>query len=384
VRRPSIVLRPARRRRRKTPGWIRLLRWALVALAGTLAWFALLAVLRPVPLTPPPATRELRGAWHVHTTRSDGRGSATDVARAARAAGLDFVVLTDHNPAELPTPVREEGVLLVPGEESSTPFGHLVDVGSRRPLMDAEKVSAPVRAVQELGGLSVLAHPLHPRRAWTDLAQARAAGGVEVWSGDSAWGALREQPFGRLLPAIGTALASVDRALVYALAEAQPVEDWMLALDGPTPKVAFCSVDAHGYPSYGAAFRWMSLHLTGVTALPEAPAEASQALVQELRAGRFYCAVDALAPAAGFAVLPADRRVFRVGEVLEVRMPAVHPPGAQIRVHGPARMVDGTHVKLESPGEVLVEVRVETPGLGPGKVSWPWLLGQPVKVEARP
>ncbi len=378
-----MVVRPIRRRR-KTPGWIRLLRWALGLLALTLGWFALLAAVRPLPLTPPPATRELRGAWHVHTTRSDGRGSPTDVAQAARSAGLDFLVLTDHNPKELPTPAREEGVLLVPGEESSTPFGHLADVGTRRPLTDAEKVSAPVRAVLELGGIAVLAHPLHPQRAWTDLAQARAASGVEVWSGDSAWGALRQQPLGRLLPALGTALVSPDRALVYALAETRPVEEWLLALDGPEPKLAFCGPDAHGYPSYGAAFRWMSVHLTRITSLPEGPAEGAQAVLQELRAGRFYCAVDALAPAAGFAVLPADRRTFRVGEVLELRLPAVRPPGVQIQVHGPGRMADASHLRLEGPGQVLVEVRVETPGLGLGDAVWPWLLAQPVKVEAAP
>jgi hypothetical protein len=378
-----MVLRPIRRRR-KTPGWIRLLRWALALGVLTLAWFALLAVVRPLPLTPPPATRELRGAWHVHTTRSDGRGSPTDVAQSARGAGLDFLVLTDHNPRELPTPVREEGVLLVPGEESSTPFGHLADVGTRRALTDAEKVSAPVRAVLELGGIAVLAHPLHPQRGWTDLAQARLASGAEVWSGDSAWGALRQRPFTRLIPALATALVSTERAMVFALAEAQPVEAWLLALDGPEPKLAFCGPDAHGYPSYGAAFRWMSVHLTGIAKLPESPAEGAQAVIQELRAGRFYCAVDALAPAAGFAVLPADRRTFRVGEMLEVRLPAVHPPGVQIRVHGPGRMVDASHVRLESPGQVLLEVRVETPGLGLGDVSWPWLMAQPMKVEAAP
>jgi hypothetical protein len=378
-----MVLRPIRRRR-KTPAWIRLLRWALAALVLTLGWFALLAAVRPLPLTPPPATRELRGSWHVHTTRSDGRGSPTDVAGAAHSVGLDFVVLTDHNPRELPTPAREEGVLLVPGEESSTPFGHLADVGTKRPLTDSEKTSTPVRAVLALGGVPVLAHPLHPQRPWTDLAQAREALGVEVWSGDSAWGALRQRPFTRFLPALGTAVASVDRALVFALAEARPVEEWMLALDGEQPKLAFCGPDAHGYPSYTAAFRWMSVHLTGIASLPEAPAEGAQAVIQELRAGRFYCAVDALAPAAGFAVLPADRRTFRVGEVLEVRLPAVHPPGVRIRVHGPGRMVDAGHLRLEAPGQVLVEVRVETPGLGLGDVSWPWLLGQPVKVEAGP
>jgi hypothetical protein len=56
----------------------------------------------------------------------------------------------------------------------------------------------------------------------------------------------------------------------------------------------------------------------------------------------------------------------------------------QIRVHGPGRVLDASHVRLEAPGEVLVEVRVETPGLGLADVSWPWLMGQPVKVEAAP
>src|SRR5262249_8706924 len=196
------------------------------------------------------------------------RGSRTDVARSARGAGLDFLVLTDHTPPELPTPVREEGVLLVPGEESSTPFGHLADVGSRRALTDAEKVSSPVRAVLDLGGVPVIAHPLHPQRGWTDPAQARLASGGAGGSGHSAWGALRQRPFTRLLPGLGTALVSPERAMVFALAEARPVEEWMLALDGPEPKLAFCGLDAHGYPSYGSAFRWMSIHLTGIASLP--------------------------------------------------------------------------------------------------------------------
>jgi len=53
-------------------------------------------------------------------------------------------------------------------------------------------------------------------------------------------------------------------------------------------------------------------------------------------------------------------------------------------VHGPGRAVDASHVRLEAPGQVLLEVRVETPGLGLGDVSWPWLMAQPVKVEAAP
>ena len=101
---------------------------------------------------------------HVHTNASlDGRSSLGDIARAARAAGLDAVAITDHN---LCTPLPEalEGVLLIPGCEVSTRAGHITALFLARPL-DLEalgKLPAPERAVEairEAGGLAVLAHP---------------------------------------------------------------------------------------------------------------------------------------------------------------------------------------------------------------------------------
>ena len=101
---------------------------------------------------------------HVHTDASlDGRSPLGDIARAARAAGLDAVAITDHN---LCTPLPEalEGVLLIPGCEVSTRAGHITALFLARPL-DLEalgKLPAPERAVEairEAGGLAVLAHP---------------------------------------------------------------------------------------------------------------------------------------------------------------------------------------------------------------------------------
>ena len=73
---------------------------AAAAAVGLGAW-ALAA--RPLDTAtahrPPPPGRwtEVVGAVHVHTTHSDGAGSVQHVAAAARRAGLDFVVVTDHN-----------------------------------------------------------------------------------------------------------------------------------------------------------------------------------------------------------------------------------------------------------------------------------------------
>lgn len=45
----------------------------------------------------------LKGALHVHTTRSDGQDSPEDVIRLHRQNGYDFMALTDHN--VLPEPL---------------------------------------------------------------------------------------------------------------------------------------------------------------------------------------------------------------------------------------------------------------------------------------
>ena len=47
--------------------------------------------------------REYVGNLHMHTTLSDGHGTHAEVADAAIQAGLDFIVVTDHNvlPTEL-------------------------------------------------------------------------------------------------------------------------------------------------------------------------------------------------------------------------------------------------------------------------------------------
>jgi DNA polymerase (family 10) len=41
----------------------------------------------------------LRGDLHMHTTESDGRASIADMARAAHAAGLEYIAITDHSKA---------------------------------------------------------------------------------------------------------------------------------------------------------------------------------------------------------------------------------------------------------------------------------------------
>ena len=45
----------------------------------------------------PPPAHELTGIIHCHSTYSDGTGTVPEIAAAARANDLDFLLLTDHD-----------------------------------------------------------------------------------------------------------------------------------------------------------------------------------------------------------------------------------------------------------------------------------------------
>ena len=51
----------------------------------------------PIDLGPTTSNeQQYRGAFHVHSVKSDGGGTVAEIATAARSANLDFVILTDH------------------------------------------------------------------------------------------------------------------------------------------------------------------------------------------------------------------------------------------------------------------------------------------------
>src|SRR5688572_236388 len=93
----------------------------------------LLATLPPVPLRaaldglPEDLRRRtMAGAYHIHTTRSDGVDGKVAVAAAAARAGLQFAIFADHgdamNPADPPAYI--DGVLCIDAVEISTNGGH--------------------------------------------------------------------------------------------------------------------------------------------------------------------------------------------------------------------------------------------------------------------
>ncbi len=83
----------------------------------------------------------VRGAYHIHTERSDGTGTIEEVAAAAARAGLQFVILTDQRDGMRPplAPAMHGGVLVLDGVEISTSGGHYVALG----LPGASRIASP-------------------------------------------------------------------------------------------------------------------------------------------------------------------------------------------------------------------------------------------------
>jgi hypothetical protein len=315
-----------------------------LATAAALAavFFFLLATLPPRPtrtpldrVDPSLRSRTVRGAYHIHTTRSDGAGSKADVAAAAARAGLQFAIFTDHGNGTQPleAPIYLSQVLCIDGVEISTNGGHYVALempSSPYPL--GGEPAAVVEDVRRLGGFGIAAHPDHPiaELVWGDWNA--PIDGLEWLNADAEWrdeGApqLARGLFDYLLrPA--PALASVFDRPVVTLGR------WD-ALEKSRPVAALAAVDAHGGararlegrpafgigPGYVENFRSLSNRVLLDRPLTGEAAADARLVFDAVRARRLYSVVDAISPDVvlslsadgGFEVasaLPAGARPF--------------------------------------------------------------------------
>ncbi len=137
---------------------------------------------------------ERTGALHIHSRYSDGAGTVEEILSAARGAGLDFVVLTDHDNLGA---LREgwqgvhDGVALVTAAEV-TPWrqGHLLALRVRHCEGYAVRPNRrTMDAVGAQGGYVIVAHPMGKRKRSLGIHHTPlydwghpAVRGIEIWS----------------------------------------------------------------------------------------------------------------------------------------------------------------------------------------------------------
>ena len=352
----------------------------------------------------------MAGAFHIHTTRSDGGASVNDVARAAAQAGLQFVVVTDHGDGtRSPDPPQyRSGVLTLDGVEISTTGGHYIALGlPAAPYPLGGEPDTVVEDVRRLGGFGVVAHPTSPKTGlnWRD--PELAVDGIEWLNADSEW---RDESSASLFTS----------ALRYPL---RPSETLASLLDRPDDALALwdrasrrrrtvglAGHDAHGrvatgtaeegsvslglaFPDYAEVFRTFSLRVQLARPFSgEAHADAD-ILLTAIRAGQVFTVVDAVASPAAFhfeAIGPA--RTYSMGErvpsgaTVELRAAVAAPPRSEIVLLADGRTVHKVtdqelRYRVEEPAVYRVEVR--TLGVA-GEPPVPWIVGNPIMVGDPP
>lgn len=339
------------------------------------------------------------GVAHIHTTHSDGGGTIADVASAAAAAALDFVIVTDHN-SLAGKPLEgygEAGVLTIVGTEIANHEGHLLAFGLPAPTyrFSGDGLDT-LRDLDDLGSLTFAAHPESPREdlRWTGW---RLPGdwGIEILNGDSQW---RAAGWTSLLGAALRYPLNSDYSLLRLMRRPAALSRWDdLLARRRVPAIA--GADAHGtlrgspwsmrpWPSYEAVFRiaqnyvLLERPLTG-----NAPADTA-AILAALGRGRVYIGVGALAPADRFFFLAErDGGRWTMGDTLAsgdpVRLQAggALPTGARITLYRNGVAVttaDGPlAARVTEPGVYRVEVHV--PGW-----DMPWIVSNPIYVLTEP
>jgi hypothetical protein len=312
---------------------------------------------------------------HLHSLHSDGTGTVDEIARAARGAGVDVVLLTDHDTMAAEPGYYGDVIVLVGEEVSPKGQNHYLAFGLEEPIdhrgMDAADI---VRAVKAAGGFGFAAHPFskgserfrQKPMAWTDLS---AVDGIEVWS---------------FVTDVAERITSIPEALRFLLrperyATGPPEEnlrEWD-RLNGERRVIAIGGVDAHQFGKrifgrwvirlmgYGRTFRQLRTHVL-LEELPDGDLDHDRALVYDaLREGRSYIAVDHLAAPAGFAYWDDDGSLrVRLPRPADVRLVC---DGREVARTSGAELDHG----VDRPGAYRVEARLD------GRV---WILSNPIRM----
>lgn len=287
--------------------------------------------------------RWARGDLHVHSVHSDGQLTPADLVTAARSAGLDFIASTEHNTTAAHDAWDDAagGLLVILGEEVTTPGGHWLALGLHSgQLIDWHygaadgAIDAELDRVHRVGGLAVVAHPHAPYPTGSFEHPYRGFDAVEVWNGlwssDRPWNADNE-----------AALAD----WTVALAEDVPTGRWR--------------------PAIGNS----DTHLPDQLGIPQTVVLAerldSAAVLAGLRAGRCWIAgsgaVDLRLKATAGAGGKVGGGAAGIGERLDTG-------GGLVSVSGTVRGVPGGTVTLHDQDR---PVRAQTlPGNGSGAFEW--------------
>jgi hypothetical protein len=356
--------------------------------------------------------RDLCGALHIHSNYSDGLGDVPTVMEAAREAGMDLVLLTDHNtqrPLRDGWEARFEHPRLLIGTEVTVEYGAFLLALDMPPEWEPTKEQKPQVAVDEInaqGGLPLVSLPFDVKHPWRDWS-VRGYAGLEVINLSTV--ARRHINLLSLLWLLPIYRSQGALACLRALVTRPDRElaIWDELTRGGRRMVGIGALDAHALmkigskkyplPSYADSFRALTTH----TLLPEGDADGPclrRSFHEALRAGRCYMAYDCLGDPTGFTFTAEGK----TGEAVMGESLALGLDGVALRARVPAGeerillrlLKDGAVLTARSEGNEL-RFRAGVPGvyrveayryarrLGPFFLgARPWIFSNPIYVVA--
>jgi len=274
---------------------------------------------------------------HMHTRYSDGSGTHTDIAHAAIQAGVDAVIVTDHNvlvqgvegyyrlPPRPPSSVstnstlqpRKSRVLLLVGQEihdqdRDPQKNHLLVFNANRDLASlADDPQTLIDGVREAGGLSFIAHPRDPEApAFKETDISWEAWEVQGYNGIELWNGLSE-----LKTLVPTKLHGAFYAFFPNLIGHHPIPEvlhrWDELLASGRPVVAIGGSDAHAmrmsmgpihrviFP-YEFHFKTINTHVFIPEPLTGEVGTDKKMIYEAIAAGRCFVGYDLPASTRGF------------------------------------------------------------------------------------
>lgn len=345
---------------------------------------------------------------HMHTRYSDGSGTHKDIVRAASKAGVDVVIVTDHNVLvqgfEGYYREKNKRLLMLIGEEihdqdRDPQKNHLLAFGAGRELATfADDPQLLINQVREAGGICFLAHPDDPAApAFNETDISWEAWDVQNYTGIELWNALSE-----LKTIVPTKLHGAFYAFFPALVAHQPIPSTVakwdeLLLEGRRI-VAIGGSDAHAirmhmgvlskviYP-YEFHFRTVNTHVFTSQPLSGDVKTDKQLIYEALAEGRCFIGYDLPASTRGFrftaqgkekSVIMGEEITAKGGVTLQAGLPQI----AEIRLIKDGMVLQTwknqiacTHITTE-PGVYRIEVYRNYLGRKRG-----WIYSNPIYVR---
>lgn len=370
---------------------------------------------------PPGPPDRASGALAVHTHRShDAIGWEPEVLEAARAAGLDFVILTDHRSGSAPDSLWEvaarfgESVLLVRGQEISLggEVGRVLTFGLDTVVTRwTGELSELERALERDSATAIVAHSRSPRVR--DSWRPARTPGIVGWEVFDLADVGRERLAGPWviyhLLALG-ASAPIGRShlsLIRLFREGfdQPAVAAFDSLYQRGDLTALAGLDAHPkvrilgglVPGYETFFKTMVNHVVLDGPLPDDPNEATARLADGVEAGRVYISFGDTEPARAFHFRVGGEEYGSVG----VGASAEWKPGLRLEAGFGSAGQDlrllyrvirdgkgvawyrGPRLRWQLPGVGAYRVEVYRYSARIGPFFWnlrPWIFSNPIRV----